>query len=192
MEASEKELIHLCISGNHLAQKKLYDQYAKKLYGICLRYASNEFEAQDILQDGFVKIFTRMYTFKFAGSFEGWLKKIIIHTAIESYRKRVDLIPMDDIHAQGSVSIQDEKTLETEELLKLIQELPPGYRIIFNMYAIEGYSHNEIARELGISEGTSKSQLARARAYLQKKLIKINRPRINPIQPILILLRLIT
>jgi RNA polymerase sigma factor (sigma-70 family) len=192
MELSERQLIELCISGNNLAQKKLYDAFSKKLYGICLRYAANEEEAQDILQDGFVKIFTKMNSFKFEGSFEGWMKRVMVHTAIEVYRKKMDTSDVKDIESSHLFSIPDEKTLEVEELLKIIQDLPNGYRMVFNLYAIEGYSHAEIAKKLNISEGTSKSQLARARAYLQKKILQNERPRLFSIQPLLILTRLIT
>lgn len=175
MELDERKLINLCLAGNSIAQKTLYDRFSKKLYGICLRYASDEEEAQDILQDGFVKIFTKLNTFKFEGSFEGWLKRIIVHTAIEAYRKKSETTQIQDFEYESLLSSPDEKNLEVEELLKLIQELPKGYRIVFNMYAIEGYSHAEIAKKLAISEGTSKSQLSRARAFLQLKIKEVNR-----------------
>jgi RNA polymerase sigma factor (sigma-70 family) len=191
MELDEKKLINLCIAGNPLAQKALYTKYSKLLYGICLRYAANEEEAQDILQDGFVKVYTKLDTFKFEGSFEGWLKRIIVHTAIEAYRKKVDLASVDDFEYNSLFSTPDEKNLEVEELLKLIQELPKGYRLVFNMYAIEGYTHAEIAKKLNISEGTSKSQLSRARTYLQNKLKALNRFLLIVIQPFWILTRLI-
>ncbi len=191
MELDERKIIDLCIAGNALAQKALYDRFSKMLYGICLRYAANEEEAQDILQDGFVKIFTKLDTFKFEGSFEGWLKRIIVHTAIEAYRKKVDTSRIQDFEYESSLSTPDEKNLEVEELLKIIQDLPKGYRLIFNMYAIEGYTHAEIAKKLSISEGTSKSQLSRARIYLQNKLKEANRLIILLIQPFILITRLI-
>jgi RNA polymerase sigma factor (sigma-70 family) len=191
MELDEKKLITLCIAGNSLAQKTLYTKFSKKLYGICLRYATSEEEAQDILQDGFVKIFTKLNTFKFEGSFEGWLKRIIVHTAIEAYRKKVDIANMEDVEYNSLFSSPDEKTLEVEELLKLIQELPKGYQLVFNLYAIEGYTHAEIAERLNISEGTSKSQLSRARMSLQTKLKELNQLLVLLIQPFWLLSRLI-
>lgn len=190
MELDEKKLITLCIAGNPIAQKTLYTRFSKKLYGICLRYASNEEEAQDILQDGFVKIFTKLDTFKFEGSFEGWLKRIIVHTAIESFRKKIDISSVDDFEYNSLFSSPEEKSLEVEELLRLIQELPKGYRIVFNMYAIEGYTHAEIAEKLNISEGTSKSQLSRARMNLQAKLKELNRLLLLLIQPFWLFTRL--
>lgn len=165
----EVEIIQQCIKGNPVAQKLLYDTYAKKLYGICLRYSKDEIEAQDILQDSFVKIYTKLDTYQYTGSFEGWMKRIVTNTAIEYYRRKVDLITVEDISYSPYLTVQEEKTLEVEELLKMIQNMPEGYRMIFNLYVIEGYSHNEIADKLKISEGTSKSQLSRARVFLQKQ-----------------------
>lgn len=179
------ELIEACMRENPSAQKQLYDKYSSKLYGICLRYCKNEEEAQDILQDSFIKIFTKLNTFQYTGSFEGWLKRITTNTAIEHYRKKVDLEQVDEITFNPYLSIDSEKTLEVEELLKMIQELPEGYRMIFNMYAIDGFTHSEIAEKLGISEGTSKSQLSRARASLQKKFkekFEIPRKSVQPLE----------
>jgi len=166
---TDKELIEACLMENPIAQKQLYDIYASKLYGICLRYSKNEEEAQDILQDSFVKIFTKLYTYQFTGSFEGWLKRITTNTSIEYYRKKIDLEKIEDISFSPYLSVEYDKGLEVEELLKMIQELPEGYRLVFNLYAIDGFTHSEIAKKLNVSEGTSKSQLSRARAHLQKR-----------------------
>lgn len=171
-EWTDIELIEACLKENPSAQKLLYDKYSSKLYGICLRYCKNEEEAQDILQDSFIKIFTKLHTYQFTGSFEGWLKRIATNTSIEYYRKKIDTGDVDEIVFNPYLSVDSDKGLEVEELLKMIQELPEGYRMIFNMYAIDGFNHGEIAKKLGISEGTSKSQLSRARAYLQKKFKK--------------------
>jgi len=182
---SDIELIEACLRENPSAQKQLYDKYSSKLYGICLRYCKNEEEAQDILQDSFIKIFTKLNTFQFTGSFEGWLKRITTNTAIEFYRKKVDLEEVEEISFNPYLSVDSEKTLEVEELLKMIQELPEGYRMIFNMYAIDGFTHSDIAQKLGISEGTSKSQLSRARASLQKKFkekFEIPRKSVQPLE----------
>lgn len=191
MDIDDYKLIELCLEGNHLAQRRLYDSYNRVLYGICLRYASHAEEAQDILQDGFIKIFSKLDTYKREGSFEGWMKRIIIHTAIEYYRKKKDISTLDDVQLGLEYAISDEKNLEVEEILKLIQEMPQGYRMVFNLYAIEGYSHAEIAKKMNISEGTSKSQYARAKTYLQTKIQKINRIKPSLIQPILVFIRLI-
>jgi RNA polymerase sigma factor (sigma-70 family) len=192
MQLDEKNLIKKCIKSDPIAQKCLYDLFSKKLYGICLRYSQSEEEAQDILQDSFVKIFTKLDTFQHTGSFEGWLKRITSNTAIEYYRRRIDMTVVDELTPSPYLSTQAENNLEVEELLKLIQELPDGYRIVFNMYAIEGFNHGEIAAKLGISEGTSKSQFSRARAYLQKKIeekYKLPRKSVQPLEHFLRLLK---
>lgn len=192
MQLDEKSLIKKCLKRDSIAQKHLYDLYSKKLYGICLRYSQSEEEAQDILQDSFVKIFTKLDTFQHSGSFEGWLKRITTNTAIEYYRRRIDITEVDELTPSPYLSTQADNNLEVEELLKLIQELPDGYRMVFNLYAIEGYNHGEIALKLGISEGTSKSQFSRARAYLQKKIeekYKLSRKSVQPLELFLRLLR---
>lgn len=192
IEKTELELIQECIQGNAMAQKLLYDTYSSRLYAICLRYSKNEEEAQDILQDSFVKIFTKLNTFQFSGSFEGWLKKITTNTAIEYYRKKIDVETVEEINFSPYLAVDSEKNLEVEELLKMIQELPEGYRVIFNMYAIDGYTHSEIAQKLNISEGTSKSQLSRARAHLQKKFkekFELPRKSVQPLESFFRLLR---
>lgn len=189
-DISEEELIAHCIQGNTLAQKRLYDRYSSKLYGISLRYASSVAEAEDILQDSFIKIFNKLHTFKHEGSFEGWIKRITTHTAIEYYRRRIEYSDIEEIPTSKYTSVMEESNLEVKELLEMIQNMPTGYRLVFNLFAIEGYSHHEIASQLKITEGTSKSQLARARAYLQNKLQLKNKINLGYIQPILILIRL--
>lgn len=184
LEWTDIELIEACLKENPSAQKLLYDKYSSKLYGICLRYSKNEEEAQDILQDSFIKIFTKLHTYQFTGSFEGWLKRIATNTSIEHYRKKIVTAEVDEIVFNPYLSVDSDKSLEVEELLKMIQELPEGYRMIFNMYAIDGFTHSEIAQKLGISEGTSKSQLSRARAHLQKRFKdKFELPR-KSVQPL--------
>lgn len=192
MLLDEKQLINKCLKRDPLAQKHLYDLYSKKLYGISLRYSQSEEEAQDILQDSFVKIFTKLDTFNHSGSFEGWMKRITTNTAIEYYRRRIDMTVVDELTPSPYLSTNAENNLEVEELIKLIQELPAGYRIVFNLYAIEGYNHSEIAVKLNISEGTSKSQFSRARAVLQKKIeekYKLPRKSIQPLEHFLRLLK---
>jgi RNA polymerase sigma factor (sigma-70 family) len=191
MNLTEEEVIELSKQGNTLAQRKLYDTYSKKLYGISLRYANSEEEAADILQDSFIKIFTKLDTYKFEGSFEGWMRRITTHTAIEYYRKRIEYSEIGNVETNINLSTTEDLSLEEDDILKLIQNMPNGYRMVFNMYAIEGYSHQEIALMLKISEGTSKSQLARARQYLQREIAKNNRINIQNIQPLIIILRLL-
>lgn len=189
---TDKELIEACLKGNTIAHKMLYDTYSSVLYGICLRYSKKEEEAQDILQDSFIKIFTKLDTYQYTGSFEGWLKRIVTNTSIEYYRKKINTEQVEEIGFSPYLAIDSEKGLEVEELLKMIQELPEGYRMVFNLYAIDGYTHGEIASKLNISEGTSKSQLSRARAYLQRKFkekFELPRKSVQPLEHFLRLLR---
>jgi len=139
------------------------------MYGVCLRYASNAAEAEDILQEGFIKIFKKIDTFRSEGSFEGWVRRIFVNTAIEHFRRRKYLMPVtekEENTIEGKyTSVLDE--LAEQDILNLVQELSPGYRTVFNLYVVEGYTHKEIGDILGISEGTSKSQLSRAKVILQ-------------------------
>lgn len=173
----ETDLIEGCVKQDRLCQQKLYALYHKKFYAICLRYTKEIEEAEDMLQEGFVKIFFNIKQFTGSGSFEGWMKRIIINTAIEFYRKKVIMYPVTDFEPEEGTSPEGEVQIELQanDLLKMIHELPTGYRTVFNLYAIEGYSHKEIAEMLGISEGTSKSQLARARVILQQQVNDLNK-----------------
>lgn len=142
------------------------------MYAVCLRYASNADDAQDLLQDGFIKVFKNLVKFRHEGSFEGWMRRVFVNTAIEHFRKKVHI---NTISEKDEVRIEDSSwnaldDLAEKDIIQLVQELSPGYRTVFNMYVIEGYSHKEIADLLGITEGTSKSQLARAKGILQKKV----------------------
>lgn len=161
-----------CCSQNRKAQEQLYNYFSKKMFTICVRYAHTTLEAEDILQNGFVKIFNKHYQYDGTGSLEGWMKKIMVNTAIETYRKnqgkRTESI--DNIENNAIISTLDADQTGYKDLLTLVQKLPLGYRTIFNLYAIEGYTHKEIAELLNISEGNSKSQLSRARQWLQTKL----------------------
>ncbi len=169
---SEPDLIRGCITGNRKFQEDLYKMHSSKMYAVCLRYCNNSNDAQDVLQDGFVKVFRNLEKFRFEGSFEGWLRRIFVNTAIEHYRKKSNNY---SISEQIEASIEDQnysafEKLAEQDLIKVINTLSPGYKAVFNMYVIEGYSHKEISELLQISEGTSKSQLARAKAILQKIL----------------------
>ena len=168
-----KNLIEGCQSGDSKAQQKLFEQYFGFLLGVCLRYTSDREEAKDMLQEGFVKIFNNIHKFNYSGQLENWMKKIMVNTAIDRYRKKMHDPYIQDIESVTNEPYEQEKAyqnLSQEELLKVIQTLPPGYRTVFNLCAIEGYSHKEIAQQFGINEGTSKSQLAKARKMLQDKL----------------------
>lgn len=169
-----KNLINGCLKGNRKDQELLYRRHAAKLYAVCLQYSGNDEEARDILQEGFIKIFENLVHYKFEGSFEGWLRRIIVNTALEKYRSKHNLYRVDDINQIPEPNAEPENEdyagLEASDLLGIIKELPPKYRIAFNLFAIEGYSHKEISEMMNISEGTSKSNLSRARVILQRRV----------------------
>ena len=164
-----------CKAGTRKMQEALYQQTASKMLVVCMRYAKDRMEAEDVLQMGFIKIFQKIGEYRGDGSFEGWMRRVMVNTAIESYRKNLrtlNVVPIEDAYEQPGVGF-DFSRLGMQDLLKVIQKLSDGYRMVFNMYIIEGYSHKEIAETLGISEGASKSQLSRARAILREEIIKM-------------------
>jgi RNA polymerase sigma-70 factor (ECF subfamily) len=169
---SEAELIKGCLNNDRLYQKHLYERYARKMLSVCLCYARDSYEAENILQEGFIKIFENLKNFKPVGSFEGWIRRIIVNTATDYYRKmkRLKYIEVDVDEAGHLVSTIDMDKFATDDIIKTIQKLPEGSRLVFTLFAIEGYSHAEIGEQLGISVGTSKSQYARARMLLQTML----------------------
>ena len=173
------KIIKGCLAGNRRDQELLYRRFAGKLYAVSLQYSGNDDEARDILQEGFIKIFTNLGQYKNEGSFEGWMRKVIVNTALEKYRSRHNLYRVDDIESvleiEADPGNNDFAGLQAVDLLHLIRELPPKYRMVFTLYAIEGYSHKEIAAHMNITEGTSKSNLSRARFILQKKVSLQNR-----------------
>lgn len=168
----ETELINGCRRQERRFQEALYKLYASKMYAVCLRYADNSHYAEDILQEGFIKVFNNISKFREEGSFEGWIRRIMVNTAIEFIRKTAayakELVIEKVWNIKDDFDVIDK--LCADDLMKIIQSLPAGYRTVFNLYAIEGYTHKDISVMLGISEGTSKSQLARARYLLQSKL----------------------
>ena len=173
MIITEAEIVDGCKAGKRELQKALYTRYSGKMFAVCLRYSKNREEAEDILQDGFVKVFHSIKQFMGAGSFEGWIRRIMVNTALEFLRKKkLDFSSFDIEHVESNREGSFDSTgkIAADALLAIIQTLPDGYKTVFNLYAIEGYQHKEIAVMLGISEGTSKSQLARARYILQEKL----------------------
>ena len=168
-------LLKACIQGDRKAQRKLYEQLAPKMFPVCLRYMNNREMAEDVMQDGFVTLFSKLDSYSGTGSFEGWARKIFVNTALMQLRRNDVLRESDNLDDAWDIGSPDPSAIQEighKELLELIAELPPGFRTVFNMYVIEGYSHKEIADELGISENTSRSQLQRARVILQKKILE--------------------
>lgn len=170
--AKDIELIEGCKRKDAKAQKGLYDRYAGKLYALCCRYIKEKMEAEDVLITAFTKILDRVDQYKGEGSFEGWMKRVVVNESLTYLRRNKNMyIEMDIEAADREPDFEKlESHLQAEDLLRMIETLPSGYRIVFNLYAIDGYSHKEIADKLGISENTSKSQLSRARVALQKSL----------------------
>ena len=167
-----RSIISDCIAGSRKAQAKLYHQFAPKMFGVCLRYAKDATEAEDNLQEGFIKVFTNLKSFRHDGSLEGWIRRIMVNVSLEKIRKNHVMYPVEDVTVYVSINFSDDviAKMSAEDLLNMIRELPPRYQLVFNLYVIEGMSHQEIAREMSINEGTSKSNLARARDILKKKV----------------------
>jgi len=172
----EQELIKRCVKKDIRAQRQLYDKYAPLMMSVCMRYVGNRETAEDVLQDGFIKLFAKINTYTGAGSFIGWMRRIFANTALEHLRRNDVFKFSTDINEAFYIESKDESAIDkisAEELMQCISELPQGFRTVFNMFAIEGYSHSEIAEQLGIQEGTSRSQYARARGILQQKILKL-------------------
>ena len=168
----ESQLIENCIKGDRKCQKELYDVYSPKLYSICLKYAKNQMDAEDILQEGFVKLFNNLSRFRGEGSFDGWVRRIFVNTAIEHIRRK-SLNTTIGEGLENSVADKQQSGLDNlyeKDLINTSMTLSDGYRTVFNLYAVEGYSHKEIANQLGITESTSKSQFSRAKALLRNIL----------------------
>jgi RNA polymerase sigma-70 factor (ECF subfamily) len=168
-----EKLINGCKEGKRGARKELFDKYRSLLLGICLRYSKNKSEAEDILMEGFINIYTKINTYSHQGAFEGWMRKVMVNTAIDYHRKNEKYNKPDDIDEHYNIQSKDEdalKQLSAKEIMALIQKMPPGYRLVFNLYAIEGYTHKEISQKFEISVSTSKSQLQKARLWIIKRL----------------------
>ncbi len=173
-----QKLIESCRKGDRSAQKMLYDSLAQKMYPLCIRYMGDRTAAEDILQEGFITLFANLEKYSGEGSFEGWARKIFVNTALMSLRKNDALKMSDDLETAKDLSGDLTSQLQMigyRELLKMIAALPSGYRTVFNMFVVEGFSHKDIAQALGISEATSRSQLQRARTLLQDKIKKMNK-----------------
>jgi RNA polymerase sigma-70 factor (ECF subfamily) len=168
-----QKIIEGCIKGNSRSQEELFNLYSDEMYAVCLYYSPSDVEAEDTLHEGFLKVFQHIAGFKAQGSVKAWIRRILINTALEKYRKKSPMYVLDN---EDYTQIEDSghedaiSNISADDLLGIIQELSPQYRIVFNLYALEGFSHKEIAQKLNISEGTSKSNLARARTILQKKV----------------------
>ena len=174
---TEQELIALCLNGDRRACKQLFEVYSGRMMALCYRFARDKNEAQDILQEGFVRIFTKLELYSGSGSFEAWMKRVMINTALKYRQRYVVKYNYSDV---GDHQIFDQAPsaldeLSSAEIMQLIQTLPDGYKTVFNLYVVEGYSHKEIAELLGIGESTSRSQLVKARNMLKEKLLTIKK-----------------
>lgn len=171
---TEYQLIEKCKRKDPVAQRELYERYARKMLFVCQRYANDTETARDLLQDGFVKVFTSLDSFSFSGSLEGWIRRIMVNTALEYLRRNdllrdaADLSEHYEMYAEASSPLED---LSAKDLMNMIYKLPPGFRTVFNLYAIEGYSHKEIADMLHVTESTSRSQYTRAKKFLQRLVV---------------------
>jgi len=174
---SDPQIIELCVRHDRKAQQELYDRYSRLLLGVCLRYATDKAEAEDILQDSFLKIFLNIKEYTGSGSFIGWLRKVAVNTAITHYHKNLKYKYHLEIEEYESIETGvlsfEEDFYTSDELYRVLNELPSGYRMVFNLYAVEGYKHKEIGEMLGIDTNTSKSQYSRAKAVLREKLEKL-------------------
>ena len=171
----EKQLIDGCISGNRKAQKALYDKYSKRMMAVCLRYMKDTEDARDLLQEGFVKLFMNIHQYAGEGVLDAWVRKIFVNCALEKLRQQDILREAEDISGMEYADIPDDSTvvnLSAEEIMAYVRSLPEGFRTVFNMFAIEGYSHKEIGQKLNITESTSRSQYMRARKMLQKMILQ--------------------
>jgi RNA polymerase sigma-70 factor (ECF subfamily) len=176
----DEKIIQGCIAGKRRAQNQLYNAFAPGMLGVCMRYCVSVAEAEDVLQEGFVKVFKYIRNFRNDGSFEGWIRRIMVNTAITNYNRR-SKVYHEEIN-ENTMSSESESTgdevylpVDRELLMNLIQQLPDGYRMVLNLYVFEGYKHREISGILGISENTSKSQLSKARKYLKTEMEKLEK-----------------
>ena len=168
------KLIKECAAGKSWAQARIYELFSPKMFGVCLRYSKDYTEAEDNLQEGFLRVFEKIGTFRHEGSFEGWIRRIMVNVSLEKFRKQNILLPVEDMSGYEEVQFSDDviARLSAQELMDIIRELPPRYKMVFNLYVFEGMNHKDIAAEMNITEGTSKSNLARARMILKKRIAK--------------------
>ncbi len=178
---SDEQIIRGCMDGKRKAYSELFKTYAPVMLGVCMRYCKNRIDAEDVMQDGFIKVFSQIHKFRHEGSFEGWIKRIMIHSAIDNYQSNMKRSFHEEASEMARTTdlvenpgqdddLPDEMNIPHHKLMEMIQELPDGYRMVFNLYAIENFNHKEIASLLGITENTSKTQLLKARKALRKKI----------------------
>lgn len=180
ISAEDEELVARCVRNDRRAQRKLYEKYASRFFPLCVRYVSSREEAKDVLQDGFIMLFDKLHTYKGEGSFDGWMRKIFVNTALMAIRKNdvlkyseeIETVP---INTMGYDNYDVIDTLDSKQIMDIIQEMPDGFRTVFNLFIFEGYSHIEISQALGITEGSSRSQLSRARLWLQDRINKLTK-----------------
>lgn len=174
----DKKIIEGCIAGNRKAQKFLFDKYKALMYGVCLRYCKSKDEAEDVLMEAFMTVLSQIHSYRGEGSVDQWIRKIVVNTAINNYRKNlkhyfhldIDNVNETEIDEETNFKIEDKHSVEA--IMTAIQQMPDGYRLVLNLYIVEGYKHKEIAEMLNITVGTSKSQLSKARKVIQDKLSK--------------------
>jgi RNA polymerase sigma-70 factor (ECF subfamily) len=174
---TEEVILEGCLRNDSVAQRELYNTYSPKMLAVCFRYAHSREDAEDMLQEAFIKVFTQLRTFENRGSFEGWIRRIVVHTCINTLKKNKKFNESVDLIHAASISIREETVpavVQVKQIVDCIRSLPIGYRTVLNLYAIEGYSHREIAQLLDIEESTSRSQFTRAKGMLEELLIKKN------------------
>ena len=171
----EKSLINKAIAHNREAQEQLFEQFSPKMLGVCRQYVKDNHHAEDLMLSGFLKVFVNLHKFKHEGSFEGWIRRIMVNTSISYLRKKNLVDVSDEDFVFNDTATNNLENTSVEDIQKLIDKLPNGYKMVFNLFAIEGYKHSEIAEKLGISESTSKSQLFKARKLLQENYIRMNK-----------------
>ena len=174
------EIIAGCAKGDRKCQRKVYEMFYGKMMGVCLRYTNNKEEARDLLHDGFIKVFENINKFNYSGSFEGWIRRIMVNTTIDHFRKNKNVF-VKDVEDFNNIATEEPDVdvlsqLRTEDIMKAVQTLSPAYRMVFSLHVVEGYSHKEVAEELGISVGTSKSNLAKAKNNLKKLFMVVDTP----------------
>jgi len=174
----DKNIIEGCIAGNRKAQRYLFDKFKSSMFGVCLRYCKSKDEAEDVLMEAFMTVLSQIHTFRGEGSIEQWIRRIMVNTAINNYRKNLKHYFLADIENIDETDINEDNQFEisdnhsVEDIMKAMQQMPDGYKVVLNLYIVEGYKHKEIAEILNISIGTSKSQLSKARKMIQEKLLK--------------------
>jgi len=174
LHTSQKSIINRAIQHNREAQKEIFELHSPKMLGVCRQYVKDNHHAEDLMLSGFLKVFTHLHKFKHEGSFEGWIRRVMINTCLSYLRKKNPIKPTDEEYVYHDYATENLESTSVDDIQKLIDGLPEGYKMVFNLFAIEGYKHNEIAEELGITVSTSKSQLFKARKWLQENYRKMN------------------